>query len=42
MRNTCGLFIVFAVFLIAVSCSSSGPNYVFDSPSAYTTVSGMK
>ena len=41
MRNACGLFIVFVVFLIAVSCSSSGPNYVFDSPAAYTTVSGM-
>lgn len=42
MRNACRLFIVFAVFLIAVSCSSNGQNYVFDSPSAYTTVSGMK
>jgi len=41
MRNACGLFIVFAVFLIAVSCSSSGADYVFDSPAAYTTVSGM-
>ena len=41
MRKACGLFIVFAVFLIAVSCSSSGQNYVFDSPAAYTTVSGM-
>lgn len=42
MRNACRLFIVFAVFLIAVSCSSNGQNYVFDSPAAYTTVSGMK
>ena len=40
MRKACGLFIAFAVLLIAVSCSSSGPNYVFDSPAAYTTVQG--
>ena len=40
MRKTCGLFIVLAVFFIAVSCSSNGQNYVFDSPAAYTTVSG--
>lgn len=40
MRNACRLFIICLVFLIAVSCSSSGPNYVFDSPAAYTTVQG--
>ena len=34
------LFIVFAVFLLTAACSSSGPNYVFDSPAAYTTVQG--
>ena len=40
MRYLCGLFTVFAIFILAVSCNSSGPNYVFDSPAAYTTVQG--
>ena len=40
MRNVGGLLIVFVIFILAVSCSSSGPNYVFESPAAYTTVQG--
>lgn len=34
------LLTVSAVFLLIASCNSSGPNYVFDSPAAYTTVQG--
>jgi hypothetical protein len=40
MRFACGLFTVFALFMTAVSCNSSGPNYIFEGPAAYTTVSG--
>ena len=40
MRNASILFAVFAILILSVSCSSNGPNYVFDSPAAYTTVQG--
>jgi hypothetical protein len=40
MRSLHILFIVSAVLFFAASCSDGGPNYVFDSPAAYTTVSG--
>ena len=40
MRNAFALFTVSALFILAVSCNSNGPNYVFDSPAAYTTVRG--
>ena len=40
MRSLHILFIVSAVLFLAASCSDGGPNYVFDSPAAYTTVSG--
>ncbi len=40
MRFLCGLLTVSALLFFSVSCSDSGPNYVFDSPAAYTTVQG--
>ncbi len=40
MRNLRGLFLTFLLLLLSVSCSDGGPNYVFDSPAAYTTVQG--
>ena len=40
MRFACGLFTVFALFMTAVSCSSGGSSYIFESPAAYTTVQG--
>ena len=40
MRNACGLLLISALFLLSVSCNNGGPNYVFDSPAAYTTVQG--
>ncbi|MBO4699805.1 hypothetical protein J5690_09395 [bacterium] len=40
MRSFHIFIIVSAVFLLIASCNSGGPNYVFDSPAAYTTVQG--
>ena len=40
MRSFYILPTIFVIFFIAVSCNSNGPSYVFDSPSAYTTVHG--
>ena len=40
MRFFRELFIISAVFSILISCSSGGPNYVFESPAVYTTVQG--
>ena len=40
MRSLHILFTVSAILILTASCSSSGPNYVFDSPAAYTTVQG--